>query len=135
MNDHDPVNHPTHYTSDPSGVECIEIARVLPFSLGNAIKYLWRVGRKNDALEDLKKAAWYINDYMGPRQVESYPGDPALENLPWKRIAVWMLYQDAREKRVRAIRYILEGEYLSASGTLEDMIRAFGQPTNSDDHK
>lgn len=129
----DPVNHPSHYTSDPSGVECIEICRVLPFSLGNAVKYLWRAGKKNDELEDIRKAQWYIKDYMGPREIESWPEDPALENLPWKRIAVWMLYQDPKDKRIRVIRYILEGSYLAASNTLEDMIAAFGKPTTSDE--
>ena len=66
----DNVNHPGHYTSHPSGIECIEITRHYPFSIGNAIKYLWRAGLKKDAsltdnqkeIEDLKKAIWYIKD-------------------------------------------------------------------------
>lgn len=61
---HDPVNHPKHYTSDPSGVECIQITRHRNFNIGNAIKYLWRNGLKdgNSNIQDLKKAAWYIQD-------------------------------------------------------------------------
>ena len=66
----DNVNHPEHYTSHPSGIECIEVTRHYCFSIGNAIKYLWRAGLKKDAsltdnqkeIEDLKKAIWYIND-------------------------------------------------------------------------
>lgn len=60
----DPVNHPDHYTSDPSGVECIQITRHRNFNIGNAIKYLWRAGLKGRAthIEDLKKAVWYIED-------------------------------------------------------------------------
>lgn len=60
----DMVNHPPHYTSDKSGVECIEITRHRNFNVGNAIKYLWRAGIKDDAkqIEDLKKAIFYIND-------------------------------------------------------------------------
>lgn len=66
----DAVNHPAHYTSHPSGIECIEITRHYCFSIGNAIKYLWRAGLKKDAslkdvekeIEDLKKAIFYIND-------------------------------------------------------------------------
>ena len=66
----DSVNHPKHYTSDPSGVECITITRHRNFNVGNAIKYLWRAGLKHDAdksdkqkeIEDLKKAVWYIQD-------------------------------------------------------------------------
>lgn len=61
MTDHDPVNHPSHYNSHPSGVECITITEHFNFNLGNAIKYIWRAGEKGDALEDLQKAAWYIN--------------------------------------------------------------------------
>lgn len=58
------VNHPPHYTTDPSGVECIEITRHRNFNIGNAIKYLWRAGIKDDSkqIEDLKKAIFYIND-------------------------------------------------------------------------
>lgn len=60
----DPVERPKHYNSDPSGIECIELARYFPFSLGNALKYLWRAGLKEtEALtKDLKKAAWYLRD-------------------------------------------------------------------------
>ena len=66
----DMVNHPDHYTSDPSGVECIEVTRHRNFNIGNAIKYLWRAGLKEDAskdilqkqVEDLRKAVFYIND-------------------------------------------------------------------------
>lgn len=60
----DMVNHPVHYTTDPSGVECIDITRHRNFNIGNAIKYLWRAGIKDEAkhIEDLKKAIFYIND-------------------------------------------------------------------------
>ena len=57
----DPVNHPKHYTSHPSGVECIEITEHLNFNIGNAIKYLWRAGLKGEQIEDLRKARWYID--------------------------------------------------------------------------
>ena len=70
--EHDAVNHPKHYTSHPSGVECIEITRHYNFDIGNAIKYLWRAGLKKEQglsdvekeIEDCKKAIWYINDYI-----------------------------------------------------------------------
>jgi len=55
------VNHPKHYTSHPSGVECIVVTEHMNFCIGNAIKYLWRAGLKADELEDLKKARWYID--------------------------------------------------------------------------
>ena len=66
----DNVNHPAHYNSHPSGIECIEIARHHNFNIGNAIKYLWRAGLKSEKgmedadkqVEDLRKAIFYIND-------------------------------------------------------------------------
>lgn len=68
-NKKDNVNHPEWYTSDPSGVECIDITKHRDFCIGNAIKYLWRAGLKQEEgmtdnqkqIEDLEKAIWYIN--------------------------------------------------------------------------
>lgn len=53
------VDHPKHYNSHPSGVECITVVEHMTFNIGNAIKYLWRADHKN-GLEDLKKAEWYV---------------------------------------------------------------------------
>ena len=68
-NTKDRIN-PDYYKSHPSGVECIDITRHYCFSVGNAIKYLWRAGLKTEEglqdrekeIEDLRKAVWYIND-------------------------------------------------------------------------
>ena len=73
--EHDPVNHPPHYTwiKDKCGIEVIDITRHLDFDLGNAIKYILRAGKKpiiskenininKAAIQDLQKAIWYIND-------------------------------------------------------------------------
>ena len=57
----DPVNHPKHYTSHPSGVECIEVTEHFNFNKGNAIKYIWRSSDKGKEVEDLRKARWYID--------------------------------------------------------------------------
>lgn len=65
---HDPVNHPKHYTAHPSGIECIEITRHMGFNLGNAMKYIWRADLKNNAIEDLEKAVWYIKDEIEKRK-------------------------------------------------------------------
>jgi hypothetical protein len=54
------VINPRHYQSHPSGVEAIVIAEHFNFCLGNVIKYIWRAGQKGGALEDLKKARWYL---------------------------------------------------------------------------
>lgn len=56
----DAVNHPKHYTAHPSGVECIQVTEHMGFNLGNAVKYIWRADEKGNAIEDLRKAAWYV---------------------------------------------------------------------------
>lgn len=64
----DRVHHPKHYTSHPSGIECIDVIEHMTLCTGNAVKYLWRAGQKREEgmtdlekqIEDLKKADWYI---------------------------------------------------------------------------
>src|SRR5574343_1949349 len=63
----DPVNRPMHYTAHPSGIECIQITEHMGFNLGNALKYIWRCDLKQDAIEDLKKAKWYIEREIAKR--------------------------------------------------------------------
>lgn len=55
------VNHPRHYNNHPSGVEAIIMCEVMEFCPGNAFKYIYRAGEKGNALQDLKKALWYID--------------------------------------------------------------------------
>lgn len=62
------INHPKHYTSHPSGVECLTIARHMSFNLGNAVKYIWRADLKDAPLDDLKKAIFYLDDEIKRRE-------------------------------------------------------------------
>lgn len=66
--DNDVVNNPDHYTS--GGIECIDYieAKGLGFHLGNAVKYISRAGRKGDAVEDLRKARWYLDREIARRE-------------------------------------------------------------------
>jgi hypothetical protein len=71
---HEPdlVNHPPHYNNGPKcecgrTIECIDISRHHSFSIGNALKYLWRCDFKGNAITDLKKALWYIQDEIKQR--------------------------------------------------------------------
>lgn len=66
--DNDPVNHPQHYRSHPSGIECIQVTEHMGFNLGNAIKYLWRADLKNDAIEDMEKSVWYVQREIARRK-------------------------------------------------------------------
>ena len=71
----DPVNHPSHYCSD-SGLEAIHVIEAfgLNFHLGNAVKYILMAGKKDNEIQDLRKALWYLsrqldiweNSYGGP---------------------------------------------------------------------
>ncbi len=65
----DPIN-PPHYRSSPSGVECIDVIEHMPFNVGTAVKYLWRLGLKDDPIVDLKKARWYIDREIAKREAE-----------------------------------------------------------------
>ena len=75
----DNVNHPPHYTwlKDKCGIEVIDITRHMDFDLGNVVKYVLRQGLKSEegmsntekALEDLKKARWYLDDKI--KQIEN----------------------------------------------------------------
>lgn len=69
------VNHPPHYNGSPAkclgcerGIECIDVVEHMGFNLGNAIKYVWRADLKGDAIEDLRKAAWYIQREIEKRE-------------------------------------------------------------------
>ncbi|MCP4126767.1 MAG: DUF3310 domain-containing protein [Gammaproteobacteria bacterium] len=51
---------PDHYRQHPSGIECIQVTEYMNFCLGNAVKYIWRAGLKDDREHDLRKAIWYL---------------------------------------------------------------------------
>jgi len=71
----DPVTHPPHYRRGK--VECIDAIEAatgdgfLQYCKGNAIKYLWRAGLKDDALQDVKKAQWYVARLIAALEAES----------------------------------------------------------------
>lgn len=59
------IDHPSYYGGADNVYEAIKVidAWQLNFCLGNAVKYISRCGRKagNPSLQDLQKAAWYLN--------------------------------------------------------------------------
>jgi hypothetical protein len=70
----DNVNHPPHYNQ--GGIECIEAIKAalgdgfVAYLRGNVMKYLWRCELKG-GLEDLKKAAWYLDRAIKEMEVTS----------------------------------------------------------------
>lgn len=65
------VDHPKHYNSNPSGVECIDVIEHMTFNVGSAMKYLWRCSFKGALIEDLKKARFYVNREIAKLEKES----------------------------------------------------------------
>lgn len=80
----DPVNHPAHYTNSDAvcsecgtQIECIDVTQHMTFCLGNAVKYIWRAGLKDEdtTIQDLAKAVWYIQREI-QRLEEEQPDEP-----------------------------------------------------------
>ena len=97
--ENDPVNHPAHYTKHPSGIECIQITEHMNFCLGSAMKYIWRAGLKGDAVEDLKKAKWYLDrelDRIAENRFLEY-----LDNETADELAALMLELDKKLQNIR----------------------------------
>lgn len=74
MDDH--IMKPEHYNWVPE-VECLDVAQHFNFFLGNSLKYIWRCGRKGteqDALDDLRKAIFFLNREIERRISEERRG-------------------------------------------------------------
>lgn len=84
---HDEVNNPSHY-QDESGYECIQFAELLDDGrLFNVMKYLWRVGLKQESPKDLEKAVWYLRRYLAGGSEDANPNTLDISNVichrPW----------------------------------------------------
>lgn len=107
----DMVNHPTHYMSNLSGVECINITEHYNFNLGNALKYLFRHEKKN-GLEDLKKAVWYVNREMERVLLggKSFVPDSKADESLW----LWLEYEPESDIKTsfKLIAYHVDSPWL-----------------------
>lgn len=70
------VNHPKHYMDPATGIECSEVTDYMMFNPGNAVKYLWRAGRKDDIEQDLRKAIVYIKRAEENEELHVLPTEP-----------------------------------------------------------
>jgi hypothetical protein len=96
----DLINHPPHYTSHPSGIECIQVTEHMNFNVGNAIKYLWRASEKGRHLEDLRKARWYID-----REIKRVEGPPIKPLSMTRAEERWdVLKEDHQQERLGAVK-------------------------------
>lgn len=64
------VNHPAHYGGADNPYEAIKVIEAweLGFNLGNTVKYISRAGKKGAAIEDLRKARWYLDREISNRE-------------------------------------------------------------------
>lgn len=70
------VNHPSHYGGEQNPYEAIKVIEAwsLGFCLGNCVKYISRAGKKDDIIQDLEKAKWYLQreiDKLKEKKIES----------------------------------------------------------------
>lgn len=121
--DADAVHRPAHYTAHPSGVECIEITRHMPFPAGNALKYVWRAGQKGDLLEDLKKALKYTT-WEIENNISEYNTSTGIDysELPAAaKFKNWMA-NNKSTKRDELILALIEGRLRTVQIVLEAVI-------------
>ena len=131
----DQVNHPSHYTAHPSGIEALQITRHMNFNLGNAMKYIWRAGLKNQDrhIEDLKKAIFYINDEI--KRIEMYSGIAKIEdNEP---VITEKLAETITEKLAGKYPLLNDDEYKihKKNHSLDDMYRPDCKYCNTSNRK
>lgn len=75
------VNNPEHYGGKDNPYEAIKVIEAwgLGFNLGNAIKYIARNGKKDNALQDLEKCKWYIereiSKLKGQNPIDEFLGE------------------------------------------------------------
>jgi len=65
-----PAHNRNYYFHEPSGIWCADITDHLSFNLGNAVKYVFRAGKKDEEVECLRKAAWYLRRQASVGPVE-----------------------------------------------------------------
>jgi len=116
MTDSEIVNKPFHYTSNPSGIECIEFAEQLNFNLGNAFKYLWRHQLKGRPAKDLLKAIWYLEREQSRTGPKFYTFDTTVAYFDKVQMD-----EDLQSIQL-AMRLILSAA--SVTGTLADLVGA-----------
>ena len=120
----DPVNHPSHYTSGPDlgRLECLDITRWMPFTLGNAFKYTFRAGKKDPTrfVEDLQKARFYLLEWktLEPWQTTLYHGRAPAEAFLFKTD-----YRQWESWRYNALRAIVRGDAEEALSEIMLQIR------------
>ena len=87
----DPVNHPQHYNTD-GDIECIDSIRAMlgpegfaAYCQGSAHKYIWRHEHKDNPVQDLEKAIWYLKRLIEERAVEEVGATYINPTMTWNK--------------------------------------------------
>ncbi len=131
VEEHDPVNKPKHYTTHRSGVECIELTEKLSFNLGNAFKYVFRRADKENTLQDVSKAEWYLKREIARLEalIEVTPASvellihPHLTNADYKK-ANRVIAAEISAHAADYYVYLFDQASLSAASDLESLYQA-----------
>ena len=111
--------NPAYYRQG-SGVECIDVVRHLTFSQGNAMKYVWRAGNKNDIKQDLEKALWYVNDCIAQKSGVALHEDP--KNLLDKHLTY--LLDQGDYDRETALHFLSQGYFKIAAVAIKTWLNS-----------
>jgi hypothetical protein len=116
----DMVNHPPHYRSHPSGVECIAISRWMTFNGGNAFKYVYRAEAKNGK-QDLEKAEWYLKDTLTSQTSLWLPGT----NLPARKPLLLVIEHETDPHKLKFFNAVAYGAIRTALEAVHEMLAAY----------
>lgn len=122
------VAHPSYYNQHPSGVECVDVAQHYCFLLGNVIKYVWRAGLKNKEtyLEDLEKAAWYLQRKIEVERASPTTAHPSCYNQHPSSVEYVDISQHYCFLLGNVIKYVLRAGVENEETYLEDLEKAAG---------
>ena len=102
-NKSDSIN-PDHYKTK-HGIECIDFTESMSFCLGNAFKYVFRAGSKDNPIQDLEKALWYLKRYYGIKKYSDLiPSESLISDL--EKLAV--LKGELGQQKHDALCFIIE---------------------------
>ena len=117
--EYDNVNNPAHYRGIVTVIQPVAITRELPGPLSNAVKYIWRAGRKGDkakGIEDLEKALWYLDDWVE----NGYPVDMRTARAIWRLV----FHTAPHDVRYTTIDYLLRKKWDSTITGIQTMMEA-----------
>jgi hypothetical protein len=119
----DKVNNPKHYTTHPSGIDCIQVVEHYDFCSGNAIKYVWRYNEKNNPVEDLKKGIWYVKRRIDMYKKEIWPEFPKSTKQPEIQKLCKKYYESESDELIKeAVKLLMLHKYSRSS--VEDLKKA-----------